>query len=226
MEDAKAEVLRYLGYRGQELSATVSDLVDTCMAEIRTAAHPRHIWRVFPLRPDAEGLALTQTDLILSGCDIRAHLSGCTRAALMAVTLGIAADRYIDSRKRTDLTAALILDACATQHVEEVCDRVQEEIAQDAAGEGLTVTARFSPGYGDLPLAIQPQVLRILDTERKIGLTCTERQLLLPRKSVTAVIGLGTHLPNDAPAHGKCDTCAKRENCAFRRSGNEGDNKS
>ncbi|MCD7947056.1 MAG: methionine synthase [Oscillospiraceae bacterium] len=224
MEDAKAEVLRYLGYRGQAISSEVSALVDTCMAEIRTAAHPRHIWRVFPLRTDEAGLALKQTDLVLAGGDIRAHLSGCTRAALMAVTLGIAADRYIDSRKSTDLTAALILDACATQLVEEVCDQVQDEIAQSAGEEGLCVTSRFSPGYGDLPLTIQPQVLRILDTERRIGLTCTARQLLLPRKSVTAIVGFSAHLPDAIHTGGKCDTCAKRESCTFRRGNNEGDN--
>jgi cobalamin-dependent methionine synthase I len=47
---------------------------------------------------------------------------------------------------------------------------------------------RFSPGYGDWTLDNQPQVLQLAEAER-IGITLTESNIMIPRKSVSAVIG-------------------------------------
>lgn len=52
------------------------------------------------------------------------------------------------------------------------------------------ITFRYSPGYGDLPLDVQSSFLRALDAQKKIGLTVSENNLLFPRKSVTAIIGI------------------------------------
>lgn len=52
------------------------------------------------------------------------------------------------------------------------------------------LTARFSPGYGDLPLSFQKVFEHLLDMHRQIGLAHSREYLLTPRKSVTAVIGL------------------------------------
>ena len=56
---------------------------------------------------------------------------------------------------------------------------------------GLAVRPRFSPGYGDLPLALQREVFAALDCPRRIGLTLSDSLLMSPTKSVTALIGAG-----------------------------------
>ena len=56
--------------------------------------------------------------------------------------------------------------------------------------EGLHTKPRFSPGYGDFSLEHQRDFMRILDLENSLGLTLTGSLLLVPEKSVTAVIGL------------------------------------
>ena len=50
--------------------------------------------------------------------------------------------------------------------------------------------SRYSPGYGDLPLELQREIIRVLDCGRTIGITLTESLLMQPSKSVTAVIGM------------------------------------
>ena len=52
------------------------------------------------------------------------------------------------------------------------------------------MTPRFSPGYGDLPIELQRDFLTLLDASRKIGLTATESSMLVPSKSITALIGI------------------------------------
>ena len=98
--------------------------------------------------------------------------------------------------------------------VKEVINDYNERIRQDAAQRGMYCRPRFSPGYGDFPIAHQRDFSRLLDTPRKIGLTVTESCLLAPIKSVTAVIGLSE---TPQPCHRKgCEECGKTD-CAYRR---------
>ena len=79
------------------------------------------------------------------------------------------------------------------------------------------MTDRYSPGYGDLPLTLQPRLLALLDAERKIGLTLTDTCLMTPRKSVTALFGLSSH-PQVRHASG-CQSCSLKETCSYRKAG-------
>ncbi|HQE70821.1 MAG TPA: hypothetical protein PK071_06860, partial [Atopobiaceae bacterium] len=48
----------------------------------------------------------------------------------------------------------------------------------------------FSPGYGDLPLAVQPVLLSSVDAQRRLGISLTDTLLMVPTKSITAVTGI------------------------------------
>jgi cobalamin-dependent methionine synthase I len=49
---------------------------------------------------------------------------------------------------------------------------------------------RFSPGYGDLPLNVQAKFLEIMQASKKLGIYLNESDLMIPRKSVTAILGV------------------------------------
>lgn len=213
----KAEVLRYLGHRGQSYGAALSDTIDACITECEGLARPLHVFRFFDLAHEPGGLRLAGTQVCLTGTAIAAHLAGAERCVLLAVTLGTCVESRIRQLEYTDLTAAAILDAAATDAVEKACDAACAEITQRAAQEGLYTGARFSPGYGDLPLTLQPGILAVLNAGRAIGLTCTESLILLPRKSVTAVMGLFAG-PQTQERPG-CAECSLRGSCSFRRCG-------
>ena len=115
--------------------------------QVLQSSQPRFCWRVFPSAPLLEQL--------LSGQDIRSHLSGCTDCILLAATLGAQVDALIRRAQVRDMEQALWLDAAASAAIEEVCDTAQRQIAEQL---GQSLTHRFSCGYGDLPLSIQPQL--------------------------------------------------------------------
>ncbi|MCL1940438.1 MAG: hypothetical protein FWG09_00740 [Synergistaceae bacterium] len=215
MEKTKAEVLRYLGRRGQEVPEELDGLIEGCIALMREAASFRQAHLSFPVSRAEDGLfLLTGAGIPLRGKDIASHLSGCTQAVLLAVTLGAGADALIRKWERADLTRSLVLDACATQLIEEFCDEIERQICAEAAASGLVSVPRFSPGYGDFPLDIQPRIIEALNAGRAIGLTCTEHHILLPRKSVTALIGLSAQREASVPQPvSKCDGCSKSDTC-------------
>ena len=113
------------------------------------------------------------------------------------------------------MTEALLLDALGSAWVEAGCDEAEKELA--GRFPGMHLTDRFSPGYGDLPLRIQPDVLAAADATRRLGVQVTESCLMIPQKTVTAVIGLSDK-PQPASIRG-CANCPMRGTCGARKGG-------
>ena len=213
----KEEVLRYLGYKGQDIDENLINTIEECREEIKKIIRPRVVYSYNNIKSSDDGVEVINTNLILKGKDIKEHLKNSTECVLMAVTLGNEVEKRTRLYEKTNLTKALILDACATTAVEEVCDIVENSVKEKATLSGMDITFRYSPGYGDLPLDVQNSFLRTLDAGKKIGLTVSENNLLFPRKSVTAIIGI----VNSGIEKKKksCKECSNYENCSFRREG-------
>lgn len=222
-KNIREETLRYLGHQGQALDGHMLALLDDSIRDIEAAARPKYCHRTFSVHFHSDSVELSDTGLYLIGQDIVNHLRGCTQCVLMAATLGVGVDRLIRRFEPTDLSRSLVMDAAASALIEEVCDRCEAEIREKAAHSSLRVGSRFSPGYGDLPLSTQGPLTKLLDTGRKIGLHCSETSLLLPRKSVTAVLGGwdvrdGCETPETQSAD-KCALCMMQGSCNYKKGG-------
>lgn len=217
LEIPKDEVLRYLGYRSQELEEGINNLIISTIEESKTLITPRFIYGKYECVLHDDGVEVLGTKLILKGNDIREHLKNSKECVLMGVTIGGNIEKKINLYGKTNLTKSLILDACATTAVEEVCDQIEAYVKEEARERNQGITFRYSPGYGDLPLDIQRNLADTLRTDKTIGLTVSSHNLLFPRKSVTAIIGL---IPEEIKVKKKgCEACKNFENCSFRREG-------
>ena len=127
----------------------------------------------------------------------------CTGAVMFAATIGVGIDRLIAKYNRISPSKALIMQALGAERVEALCDLFNAEVAAEVgsgagvADAGVTVSGtvrslcpRFSPGYGDLPLAVQREFMTLLDCAHLIGINLNESLLMSPSKSVTAIIGI------------------------------------
>ena len=200
----RSEVLRYMGHSGND--AHIVQIADDAIACITRIAIPRYTWII--TTPDA---------LPLSGNDIRRHLDGCERMAVLCATLGAAVDREIRLAEHRSMLMALALDAAAGDAIEKVCDAAEDELRMQAGEQEQFLTGRYSPGYGDLPLTLQPDIIALCDAPRRIGLSVTETNILTPRKSVTALLGLSSQ-PVRGHARG-CGTCRLSDHCPYRKRG-------
>lgn len=206
----RSEALRYLGCRGAAPDGATAALLEEGIRAVEEAAEPRWTSVEVPLTLRPGGVALG--DWSIQSERLRAHLAGCTAALLFGATLGVEVDRLIGRWAAGRVALAAAAQAAAAALIEAVCDDACLQLADRYPGKYLR--PRFSPGYGDFPLSAQPELLRRLDTPRRIGLTATAAHLLAPVKSVTAVIGIAD-TPGSCHAGG-CATCSKTD-CAFRR---------
>lgn len=216
----RAEALRYLRLpthlSEQDLPPTVTEQLDRAEQAVLKAAQPRFVWREFPLRHSDSAVILTGTSLTLSGRDIAELLADCHSCIVLAATIGIGCDELIRRHEPIDMGLALMLDAFAGAAVENLCDQVQTALAERFASRNLFLTRRFSPGYGDLPITTQKPLCAALDTARRIGLTVSASGILIPRKSVTAIIGLGETPPLEHSTH-DCAHCNMRDYCPYKK---------
>ena len=210
------EVKRFMGYGGM---TSVDERQERLIAELKALMEetikPAVVWRVFDITPTDEGLALAGTALVLKGADIRRHLAGCDRCVLLCATASAKADELIRRKQREDMEQGFIADCIGSAAAEAVCNALERELAEKLKGKYMTW--RFSPGYGDLPLAIQPQLLAVLDAPKRAGVTCLDSLLMVPSKSVTAVIGLSDK-PVEKGRQG-CAVCNMADSCRFRKEG-------
>ncbi|WP_080798942.1 hypothetical protein [Arabiibacter massiliensis] len=224
------EALRYLGYSGQivdgELLARFEELARACELEL----NPAYVHAAFPVDaartrwdegdPDPQ-VALAGCGLVLPGRDIARHLRGACEVALMACTLGAASERELRKHAAVSPADALMYGAAASALAEAAAEACDAAIAREARERGLFAGSRYSPGYGDLPLSVQPAFLAALDATRRIGLSVTEGDVLVLTKSVTAVIGL---FDDPRPAQGagadaQCAACPLEGRCGFKEKG-------
>ena len=204
------EVLRYAGAAGAA-DGELIDLARTCAEMAAPQLSYRVCWRAFPIKMDGEALDLGFART--RSAALRRNLEGCGRVVVFAATVGLGIDRLIERYKALSPARALMLQAVGAERVEALCGAFCRQLSDEAAGEGLCARPRFSPGYGDLPLALQRDIFAALDCPRRIGLTLNDSLLMSPSKSVTAIVGLGR-----GPGHaaGGCGACARRD-CQFRK---------
>ena len=157
-----------------------------CLAAARGAARCRAVWQRYPLGWQEKELDLGFAKT--ASQNLRKHLEGCTEIVLFACTAGGEMDRRINREKVISPVRGLLMSAIGSQQVEGACDRLCEMLAKEYPDRQLV--SRYSPGYGDLPLELQREIIRALDCGRTIGVTLTESLLMQPSKSVTAVIGM------------------------------------
>ena len=160
---------------------------------------PRYVWKkynvganlVFARNGHIQDIGQTLAQcagLPLRGEDVKKHVQGCDEIILLAATIGLQVDELIHRTEASDMSGAVVLDALASVAVERLCDEAMKNCQLSIVN--CQLTSRYSPGYGDFPLDVQAELLSILDAKKKIGLYVNESNLLIPRKSITAVIGV------------------------------------
>ena len=204
----KTEILRYAGTK--EASEQTSELLESCLNECSG---------VFSYK-----VCFSEERLIISDGTITAgsiktdskallkNLDGCEKAVIFAATVGIGIDRLIFKYSSVSPSRALMFQAIGAERIESLCDMFSAEICEKYAAEGLYITARFSPGYGDFSVRAQKDFFKILDCPRKIGLSLNDSFIMSPTKSVTAVIGISEKAQKKA---NPCENCTL-DGCAYK----------
>ena len=183
-----SEILRYLGYGKNHPDETTEELIEICIKEVEAAADCKSVCRRFNVHISGDDIFIE--NLHVRSNSLARNLKDCEEVILFAATLSVGVDRILNKNIKLNMAKAAVMQAVAATAIEEYCDKCQREIEEQVIEEGLFVRPRFSPGYGDFSLEVQQAFLDMIGAGKNIGITLTEGGLMVPEKSVTAVMGL------------------------------------
>lgn len=213
---ARKQVVRSLGYIGKRQPPSgVSSLVDEYMKDAGQLIDARY-WYGLEDITAVEGLTSVIRDSVaFESRMVAGLLKHCSKIVVFLTTIGEELEAKV-RRLAEDgsMVHAYVLDAVGSIAAEEVAGHVETVAAEMARAEGLVAGRRFSPGYCDWNINQQRSLFR-LAAAGSIGVSLTELGLMIPRKSVSGIIGIG------APGAGvetynPCLNCARKD-CLGRR---------
>lgn len=211
----ESEAIRYLGYGKHAIDERTKEMIQDSLKELEEISNVRFIYRIFEVsfleNKKENGLRLEALEI--HSKNLKKNLQDCPKAILFCITLGTEVDRLIRRYSITDMSRAVVMQACAAAFLEAACDLAQEYMKKELE-PGWYFRPRFSPGYGDFSIFHQRDILQMLEVPKKIGVTMTDSYMMTPTKSVTAVIGM-SHVKQICHVAG-CEQCVKKD-CIYRR---------
>lgn len=185
------EIARYMRMGRKMPDGALADRMLRLRDEALGTIRPAHVWRRFPISDGA--IVSGNVTLEISGTLTR-HIGDCRSAYLVCGTIGAGFDAFQRRVSVKSGTDALIAQAIGAALIERFMDDTEDRIrAELSAAESLI--PRYSPGYGTFPLAAQRTLLSLLDAPRKVGVSLTDTLLMVPSKSVSAIIGVRKEKP-------------------------------
>lgn len=187
-EFRRREIYRYLRLEGNAPdSATAAD-VERNLKRLEKAVAVRHVASLRPVTKKGDSIIFG--DFSTTSAVLQKNMKTSEYALLFAMTLGPAVDRLISRLLITSKADAFITDACCTEYLESYANRYCAHVREEAAQQGLIAHPRFSPGFADFGLEFQWPLIRSLQADKKMHIALTEGNMLVPTKTITALMGL------------------------------------
>lgn len=149
-------------------------------------------------------------------CDkiIAQYLKSSESLIFIVVTLGDVYERLFDSFKsKNDYLEMYLVDKMASDIVESAADKLEKLIEENLASTALKITNRYSPGYCGWNVSEQKKLFSLLPNGF-CGVSLNESAMMIPVKSISAVIGIGINAERQDYNCSICDDefCYKRKN--------------
>jgi hypothetical protein len=209
-----AQVLEGQGVPASQASAPLVAAAGEVIDEAQALLAPGALYTVTPVRHLEHRQVVLDNEATLSGTLVTRALAGATEVAMGVCTIGPALEeRMSELFAAGEALRAVALEGAGIAAIRQVSNAMGVRICDEATARGLSVGMRASPGQEGWSIQQQRVVFGVVPAE-EIGVRLTSSCLMLPRKSVSFVIGLGPDMRADAVP---CDYCSKRERCNWNR---------
>jgi hypothetical protein len=112
-----------------------------------------------------------------------------------------------------ELLKAVVLDSVGSVAAESAADFIENRIRTEAKRDGLDISCRASPGYGDWDIGEQACMFRLLPAER-IDVRLSDSLMMIPRKSISFAVHIAEQ-PVRLRSRDSCRNCDIKD-CPYR----------
>lgn len=168
-----------------------NETIEMCRDRLQKAVNYKYSYIRVPVSFPGEDMVDIGFAVVKSKA-LRRNLLGCSEAFVFAVTSGMGVDRLLMKLSLTSPAENFITDALSSAAVEAACDYADSHIKGN-----LKCKPRFSPGFADLSLDVQPLLISAVNAGKLLGITLSKAYLMSPVKTVTAIMGICAGQDND-----------------------------
>lgn len=196
----------------RERSPRLAEIAERALEEGNTLLKPQALYRELDVEVLRHERLILDSGLTLSGELIAEHFGPAERVVLLLCTVGVDLEAHATEVSKDDIVYGLALDGVGSAAVETLANAACR-FFEDQAGElGLQSSIPISPGMLGWPVEKgQPEIFNILDST-EIDVRLTEYNLMIPRKSLSMVLGFGQTMKTGGRT---CDYCAMRDTCNY-----------
>jgi Vitamin B12 dependent methionine synthase, activation domain. len=199
----------------------ITDLNLRILEETKGLVRPMVIWQEVKVLGASEQEVYFENGLTLKGSLLPKVLGSAECTILIAMTIGNAIDQRVkDYTDQGQSLEAYILDSAGSASMAKVADTAISEITEIYKAKHLSTTFPLGPGHSYWKgLEDVRSIINFLEGEQ-IGITLTDTNLMLPKKSLAMVMGVGSNLA-DFSGKTHCDFCHLKGNCNMRNFSSE-----
>lgn len=187
----RERIFKRLGYRRGVTQVIPGELreLDDSVQYAASLVRLRGAGKRFKVDVEGGSHIRLETGSLFESKDLAKFLSNCQEILLIGATGGSEIVTAIEEcMKRDRMTRSVVLDAVASEMVDASLDWLCNYFNRELMRENKRLSRRrFSAGYGDFSLNDQHSIYDLLDLKR-IDIDINESAILLPEKSVTAIV--------------------------------------
>ena len=213
-------LMRYEGIREyakvkQELKDAIKELL--IIAKSDGLLSSSVVYKDFPVSEVQEGhIKIKGYSRPLYGTIFAEFLSGISSVVLAVCTIGNdlekRASEFFSAQKPLK---GLLLDSIGSAAVDEVVLDTCRKIMHSIRHKGMKASSYFNPGMPGFPLSEQRYIFELLPVD-KIGVSLTNNNVMVPRKSLSIAVGIGAEIENWSQ-YEICSHCNMSETCKYRK---------
>ena len=149
---------------------------------------------------------------VLEGSLIAQHFAGASQVVIMVCTIGAALEDEVARQMDVDPVFALALDGLGSAAAEALGGMACRSFEREAETRGWHASLPLSPGMIGWPVPEgQGQIFALLDPG-EAGVRLTETGMMIPRKSLSLVLGIGETMTVGDSA---CSFCSLNATCRY-----------
>ena len=216
------EVLRYQGYSRNKIKEPNGVILQINQEEIERGYNlfnPQGIYypvKVKEISFIEEKIDFEKNLFLHFNASIINLLKGIDHLVFGIVTIGNALEEKVSELfTQGEYSRAIALDAVGTTAVEDLSRYLRNFTCQEAKNQNLQVTRHFSPGYSGWDIEEQKNIFKIVPAQ-KIKVSLTDSCMMIPKKSLSWVIGVGEKIIDSTKEDDICQTCPAI-NCQYRK---------
>ncbi len=209
------EIIHLLGYDDENVPDPVLESINNIFKYLPDKVNLRGGFKIFPSRKVKLGKEKFEIENKIFNSEkiITSHLKDVDTIAFMVATIGDELENLSKSfMSNNEMLNGYIADKIASELVERTADFLETKIQNSINQFGYKITNRYSPGYCGWNVKDQHKIFSLLP-KNFCGITLTEGALMVPIKSISAVVGIGKEVERKDYECSICDIefCYKRE---------------